>query len=93
MREPGEALVLLGTSRNGRADFVGRLEIGGTQSGLVNLHVPLKVRILMHVVGPGRSLEFEAADNGDYFLAIWHAEARLRRRDGDGFCGRRSSLR
>ena len=62
---------------DGRADFVGGVRIGGAQPRLVHFHVPLQVRILVHLVGPRRSFQFEAADDGDYFLAVGDAQARF----------------
>ena len=53
----------------------------------MHFHVPLQVGIFVHLVGPGRSFQFEAADDGDHFLAVGHAQARFDGGHGDGFRG------
>ncbi len=85
LRETREAFVLLHAGRDRRADFVRRVRIRRAQPRLMHLHVPLHVGIFVHLVGPRRRFQFEAAGHGDHFLAVRHAQARLRRGHGDGF--------
>src|SRR5271155_5595225 len=35
--------------------------------------LPLQVREFVHLVGPDRRIQFEAAGDGDHFLAVGHA--------------------
>jgi len=85
LREASEALVFLRAAGDGRADLVRGVRIGRAQPRLMDFHIPLDVRIFVRVVGPRRSFQFEAADDGDDFLAVGHAQAGLRRGHGDGF--------
>src|SRR5882762_2201655 len=39
----------------------------------MNLHRPLQVRILVHLVGPDRRVQFQPANNRDDFLPIRNA--------------------
>ena len=72
-------------ARDRRADFVRRVRIRRAQPRLMHFHVPLEVGILVHLVGPRRSFQFQAADDGDHFLPVRHAQPRLHRRHGNRF--------
>jgi hypothetical protein len=85
--ETREAFVFLRAGGDGRADFIGGVRIRGAQAGLMHFHVPLQVRIFVHLAGSGRSFQFEAADDGDHFLAVGDAQARFGGRHGDGLGG------
>src|SRR5579859_7033978 len=51
----------------------------------MHFRLPLQVRILVHLVGPDGRVEFEAAGDGDDFLAVGHAARADDARDGDAF--------
>ncbi len=49
----------------------------------MHFRLPLKVRIFVHFVRPDRRVEFEAANNFNFFLAIGNAPRANDSRHGD----------
>ena len=80
LSQPCQAFIFLPARSHRRADFFRRVRIRRAQTRLMHFHVPLQVRILMHLVGPRRRLQFEPAHHGHHFLPIRHPHPRLRRR-------------
>ena len=69
--EPRNARVhIFGTLRRRRFNLVRRVRIRGFQLRAMHFRLPLQVGILVHLVGPNRRVQFEAAGDGDDFLPV-----------------------
>jgi hypothetical protein len=76
---------VFGTLRWRRFDFVGGVRIRSFQLCAMHFRLPLQVRIFVHLVGPDRGVQLEAAGDGDDFLAVGYAAGSGDARDGDAF--------
>ena len=64
---------IFGALRRRRFDFAGGVRVRGFQFRAMHFGLPLQVRIFVHLVGPDGRVEFEAAGDGDDFLAVGDA--------------------
>ena len=84
--EPRHARVdIFGALRWRRFDFVRRVRIRRFQFRAMHFRLPLQVGIFVHLVGPHRCVQLEAAGDGDDFLAVGHAARPGYARHGDAF--------
>src|SRR5260370_838920 len=64
---------IVGGLRASYLDLSGGGRKGGFQLGAMHFHLPLQIREFVLLVGPHRRIQFEPADNRDYFLAVGHS--------------------